>query len=694
MADISARLAGVVQNVYFVEKYGAVADGPRADGASTASATNSAPPIQAAIDAASAAGGGVVLLGEGVYVVNSTLLLKPNVTLRGAGIDMTVIKAGTDAISVIGRHTSSQATNSTTVAAGSIVLCDLTVVGYGDRNQVQHNNGQRAVWLGPAYEIRVENVRVKYSRHFSLSLTSHFGLIENCEISKSYRDGINSGTCHNLQVISTKFKHVGDDALAWHTPSGFNGIIQRSLLVQGCRFEYCFGIHCLGGQNVNIDNNEFRFVYGYAAKFAQDSGYSEGYSTSFNIDVGHNTVENIILPTVVGFSSTMCSAFVINQSRSLGANNTQIAAHIGTYDSVAGAFVTGGKVSSMKNAAGGGGSVVVATDPYHYTAGSTDTPLGPAFGINIHDNTVLQTLDPAATWSTYGFDAYDSAGRLWSTNGFKLADLTTDNNPAFTNGFVRVGNGVRLQGYLDAVKIADNTFVGVDSGVQMASLSWLRGSRICDNIIFRAKNGINISAVNSTSHIAIDCIVENNSIDIDPYFEAPAGSGGRTSPLDGTWQSAGSNYHAIVLNWVHGLVATRNSVRNCNKVIHLNSADCASYDNLCFWDWSSGNKGIGSFSGAQERAQKHFFVYSDPTNALYGKTFSPDSGTTFVADSASVLAASAMPTQGYFRSGQFVAASGTLTVSAGKVLIGWRRITNGNAHVSGTDWNPVTEYSA
>jgi hypothetical protein len=52
---------------------------------------------------------------------------------------------------------------------------------------------------------------------------------------------------------------------------------------------------------------------------------------------------------------------------------------------------------------------------------------------------------------------------------------------------------------------------------------------------------------------------------------------------------------------------------------------------------------------------------------------------------ASVSAA--MPVSGYYAPGQFVSAQ-TPVISSGKVLAGWRRLTFGNTHVSGTDWVP------
>jgi hypothetical protein len=63
-------------------------------GAAGNGSTNDASAIQAAIDAAYAAGGGVVWMPKGTYIINATLVLKENVYLYGAGRNATVIKQG------------------------------------------------------------------------------------------------------------------------------------------------------------------------------------------------------------------------------------------------------------------------------------------------------------------------------------------------------------------------------------------------------------------------------------------------------------------------------------------------------------------------------------------------------------------------------------------------------------------------
>lgn len=58
----------------------------------TTEGANAAPAINAAIDALTALGGGTVFLGRGVWWIGSSIILKPNVTVRGAGMESTHVK--------------------------------------------------------------------------------------------------------------------------------------------------------------------------------------------------------------------------------------------------------------------------------------------------------------------------------------------------------------------------------------------------------------------------------------------------------------------------------------------------------------------------------------------------------------------------------------------------------------------------
>src|SRR5580704_7672031 len=62
-------------------------------GADATGATESAPAIQAALNAAATAGGGVVLVPAGVYITSQILQIGSGVALQGAGMGVTTIRA-------------------------------------------------------------------------------------------------------------------------------------------------------------------------------------------------------------------------------------------------------------------------------------------------------------------------------------------------------------------------------------------------------------------------------------------------------------------------------------------------------------------------------------------------------------------------------------------------------------------------
>jgi hypothetical protein len=63
-------------------------------GADATGATESAPAIQSALNAAAVAGGGVVLVPAGVYIISQILQIGSGVALQGAGMGVTTIRAG------------------------------------------------------------------------------------------------------------------------------------------------------------------------------------------------------------------------------------------------------------------------------------------------------------------------------------------------------------------------------------------------------------------------------------------------------------------------------------------------------------------------------------------------------------------------------------------------------------------------
>lgn len=86
---------------------------------------NDAAAIQAAIDACSAAGGGIVFFPPGIYKVTSTVIVKSGVRLVGSGRNITYISGFVTNVGTV--------TFSTSVARGTSIE-DMTVLGYYNAN--------------------------------------------------------------------------------------------------------------------------------------------------------------------------------------------------------------------------------------------------------------------------------------------------------------------------------------------------------------------------------------------------------------------------------------------------------------------------------------------------------------------------------------------------------------------------------
>lgn len=99
--------------------------------------------IQAALDAANVAGGGVVRLGEGVYLVSQALILYANVILEGAGSGATTIRLAANANDDVIRSSNFE---SLTGGASTGGIGNFGIVGLSvDGNKANQSFGQQVI---------------------------------------------------------------------------------------------------------------------------------------------------------------------------------------------------------------------------------------------------------------------------------------------------------------------------------------------------------------------------------------------------------------------------------------------------------------------------------------------------------------------------------------------------------------------
>lgn len=257
--------------VYNVKDYGAAGDG----------VTDDTDSLQAAINAAGAAGGGIVYFPEGTYLTSDTLGLDDNVILMGAGWG-SIIKADSG-------HNKNILTSTDKTA---IVIRDLKI----DGNNANNDSTRSAILFTGCTNFTVSNVKIinMYGQSIGVGTEgnpSSDGVIKHCKIS--------GGTSNHIDVNSSQNVRIIDNTITG-TMAGEDGIFighgtTEDILVEGCRVDSAnFGV-AVSNNMFDNDTSSVRRVRIIGNSFVsnQHSGISLwGVSHSIianNECVGNNT---------------------------------------------------------------------------------------------------------------------------------------------------------------------------------------------------------------------------------------------------------------------------------------------------------------------------------------------------------------------------------------------------------------------
>lgn len=181
--------SGLTGNLFNVLDYGAVRDG----------VTNDRTAIQAAITAASAAGGGIVYFPAGTYLVSSRIELKDAVCLVGAGRDVTTIKGASGVSAAI-------ITGLSADTVTDVMLADFSI------------NGNSAALSGEVDGIQITS--------------GSFITCQNLRIFDVRADGISLDATPDASVLDCVIENTGNGGTNLHGVHGSNG--SHRLLVRGC----------------------------------------------------------------------------------------------------------------------------------------------------------------------------------------------------------------------------------------------------------------------------------------------------------------------------------------------------------------------------------------------------------------------------------------------------------------------------
>lgn len=485
-----------------------------------------------------------------------------------------------------------------------------------------------------------QNIRVEKSRVMGMAARGCTNVrAVDCQLRYCARDGINFADCDDARFEDNLLEFIDDDAIAWHNDTA--GRIDRRCNIVNNTIRFSQGIKALGMVTGSITGNTLEFCIAQGIAVNTETTGVEGRNAANGISITGNTIKNCIDRAAVdGLNSNAPYIYVGGRS-----------AQAGGLSAIPGENVTGT-------------ASVINPDPYWSgnDGGATTDPVPGSQSITVAGNTLCRDIPWGVSLSSLGY------GIFYTRNGpVDIASITEAN--------VRQV-GIQIDGIVKNLNIGVNTFDGLGYAI------FLNGGKVngraVGNKIFNCSIGI---ACAGTSHH--DFVSQGNEYDLDPYLNH-AGRG-----ANGTWTSASAGPLAFWLQNNYGITSRGDIFRNMSRISDeaMNAAAGSSTKlyveqallrcHPAATSFSTLSKGIGECPRASSTGFWYEIWDSDPASSTYLQVLNYCG-----------RQASSIPTSGTYVFGMFVHNTGP-TISAGKVLLGWIRLTNGSSHTSGTDWTPV-----
>lgn len=514
---------------------------------------------------------------------------------------------------------------------------DFTIRGSHDVNR--SNINAYPMLVRNTERVIFKNLRSQYSR--AMGIVARDALVAvatECSVDHCARDGINLANCDYTVTAGNDVSYVDDDAIAVHNQYYSD---QRNHICIGNRLKFAQGIKMLGVHVASITGNTLDFCTGNAFDIQTLAATElEGGTPSFAVTAIGNTVSNHINRANIDGLNSAGDIFALSST----------SAQAGTLAAIPGTRKPDGTIDSP---------YAYYRNVYQVGDANSTTPIPMSRGFTISNNTVMRNIERTGLLSDLGH------GKFWMRDGEYDVDLSVK---AATNpNFFRLPDTPVF-----SVNGTGNTFIGGKWFISASGNGRMVDSKLTDTTIYDCD--ALITAEPTTNQWGLK--LEGGEVDLDPYLQHASRN------TDGSWAGEGA-LTAMTLQGATGIELVGNTFKNMSRISDYDFNNAVRdgvllADGNVVWSgvstrgYSAANQGVGYIPSVGNTRVINYDA--DPANATFGDIINE------LRRDAQV-----QPTAGYYVTGWFVEST-PATVAGTDVVYGWLRLTDGSAHVAGTDW--------
>ncbi len=603
-------------------------------------------------------GGGVIMIPDGITRVSETAPICSNMSVIGSGVNSVLKQVNNGSIRPIFQFVASTRPN---IEIENIEFRAFKMEGVFDENFIEEGVGGVVTLVG-ARNVTFKNMHYKWVSNFCINLNQCDDVtVTGCDFRYISRDAAAIWGTPNVNISNNSFIGTDDDCISVNQAGmeSTNGKVRDGIRIVNNYLRDTGSINVQYAKNCVISDNIMKLCKGGFAIICEGVSFGEIYdSNSVNVIISNN----IIVDLIDRLLSSRDNPEAESQNLRVGIALTAKAPTRKEYEAP-------------------------YTDFYDDSGDQNQNQVNQPIGVKVSGNIIKRTVSGGQLYSALGLGKMfarflEDAPEGYITDGFCDPMLTDTNfrvrpleiRDSLTNSTIEFND---FQGSGDH-GILFNASEKAAEDLDYYNLK-IRGNTIRD---FTSR-GIMLADYIGTNQ---DITIEGNTIDGDPYNERV----GRNA--DGTWTVL-TNCMGVDANTVTGLKIesntfknlsyhsrlgtggyTKNIVRN-NKYVGEPSItqDPNSFDVT--------NKGMGAFPYASEIGMVLDYVDSDPTSPTYMTTIDQQLTSTNSASN---------PSSGYYFKGQTVVFTGD-SQEGNFNTFGYKRLTSGNEHVNGVDWEKIQQ---